>query len=151
PIRAPGRGSDESLETKMPEAYQELARTAQKLEQHFRDMQDLEFTIQSGKLYMLQCRTGKRAARAAVRIAVDMAGEGLITKEEAVLRVDPGGLDQLLHPTLDPKAPKKLLARGLAASPGAASGHIVFSADEAERRAGQGKPVILVRIETSPE
>ncbi|HEX3770308.1 MAG TPA: pyruvate, phosphate dikinase [Polyangiaceae bacterium] len=151
PIRVPERGDDDSLEAKMPEAYQELARTAQKLEQHFRDMQDLEFTIQSGKLYMLQCRTGKRAARAAVRIAVDMAGEGLITRDEAVLRVDPGGLDQLLHPTLDPKAPKKLLARGLAASPGAASGHVVFSADEAERRAGQGKPVILVRVETSPE
>jgi pyruvate,orthophosphate dikinase len=151
PIRSPERGTDDSLETAMPDAYRDLARTATKLEQHFRDMQDLEFTIQSGKLYMLQCRTGKRAARAAVRIAVDMAGEGLITKEEAVLRVEPGGLDQLLHPTLDPKAPKKLLARGLSASPGAASGHIVFSADEAERRAGQGKPVILVRVETSPE
>ncbi len=150
PIRA-GRGPDDSLETKMPEAYRELSRIATTLERHFRDMQDLEFTIQGGKLYMLQCRTGKRAARAAVRIAVDMAAEGLITKEEAVLRVDPGGLDQLLHPTLDPKAPKKLLARGLSASPGAASGHIVFSADEAERRAGQGKPVILVRVETSPE
>src|ERR1019366_1870766 len=133
PIRSPERGADDSLATRMPEAYQDLARTATKLEQHFREMQDLEFTIQSGKLYMLQCRTGKRAARAAVRIAVDMVAEGLITKEEAVLRVDPGGLDQLLHPTLDPKAPKKLLARGLSASPGAASGHIVFSADEAER------------------
>jgi|CZKU01.1.fsa_nt_gi pyruvate,orthophosphate dikinase len=151
PIRSPERGADDSLATRMPEAYQDLARTATKLEQHFREMQDLEFTIQSGKLYMLQCRTGKRAARAAVRIAVDMVAEGLITKEEAVLRVDPGGLDQLLHPTLDPKAPKKLLARGLSASPGAASGHIVFSADEAERRAGQGTPVILVRVETSPE
>ncbi len=151
PIRATGRGPDVSLEAKMPEAYRELSRIAATLEKHFRDMQDLEFTIQDGKLYMLQCRTGKRAARAAVCIAVDMAAEGLITREEAVLRVDPGGLDQLLHPTLDPKAPKRLLARGLSASPGAASGHIVFSADEAERRAGQGKPVILVRVETSPE
>jgi pyruvate,orthophosphate dikinase len=151
PLRAGGRGPDESLESKMQEAYRELSRIGATLEKHFRDMQDLEFTIQDGKLYMLQCRNGKRAARAAVRIAVDMASEGLITREEAVLRVDPGGLDQLLHPTLDPKAPKRLLARGLAASPGAASGHIVFSADEAERRAGQGKPVILVRVETSPE
>jgi pyruvate,orthophosphate dikinase len=154
PIRSQGRvigKPDESLETKMPDAYRELARIASTLEKHFRDMQDLEFTIQSGKLYMLQCRGAKRTARAAVRVAVDMAKEGLITKEEAVLRVDPGGVDQLLHPTLDPHSPKKLLARGLPASPGAASGHIVFSADEAERRAGQGKPVILVRVETSPE
>jgi pyruvate,orthophosphate dikinase len=151
PILAGGRGPDTSLQSKMPEAYRELSRIASTLEKHFRDMQDLEFTIQDGKLYMLQCRTGKRAARAAVRIAVDMAAEGLISREEAVLRVDPGGLDQLLHPTLDPKAPKRVLARGLSASPGAASGHIVFSADEAERRAGQGKPVILVRVETSPE
>ena len=151
PIRSPKRGTDDSLEAKMPGSYRELSRIASTLERHFRDMQDLEFTIQDGKLYMLQCRTGKRTARAAVCVAVDMAKEGLITKEEAVLRVDPGGLDQLLHPTLDPHAPKKLLARGLSASPGAASGYIVFSADEAERRAGQGKPVILVRVETSPE
>ncbi|HEY8038999.1 MAG TPA: pyruvate, phosphate dikinase, partial [Polyangiaceae bacterium] len=154
PIRSTARSAgrpDESLEAKMPEAYAELDRIASTLEKHFRDMQDLEFTIQSGKLYMLQCRGAKRAARAAVRVAVDMAKEGLVSKEEAVLRVDPGGIDQLLHPTLDPQAPKKVLARGLSASPGAASGHIVFSADEAERRAGQGKPVILVRIETSPE
>jgi pyruvate,orthophosphate dikinase len=154
PIRSMARAAgrpDESLETKMPEAYRELARIATTLEQHFRDMQDLEFTIQSGKLYMLQCRGAKRAARAAVRVAVDMAKEGLISKTEAVLRVDPGGIDQLLHPTLDPAAPKKVLARGLSASPGAASGHIVFTADETERRAGQGTPVILVRVETSPE
>ncbi|HEY1695386.1 MAG TPA: pyruvate, phosphate dikinase [Polyangiaceae bacterium] len=149
-VRAAGK-TDESLETKMPEAYRELDRIAQTLERHFRDMQDLEFTIQAGKLYMLQCRNGKRAARAAVRVAVDMAKEGLLSKQEAVLRVDPGGIDQLLHPTLDPTAPKKVLARGLSASPGAASGHIVFNADEAERSAGQGKPVILVRVETSPE
>ena len=151
PLRAASRAPDDSLEATMPEAFRELARIASTLEKHFRDMQDLEFTIQAGKLYMLQCRTAKRAARAAVRAAVDMAKEGLIGKEEAVLRVDPSGLDQLLHPTLDPTAPKRLLARGLAASPGAASGHIVFNADEAERRAGQGKPVILVRVETSPE
>jgi pyruvate,orthophosphate dikinase len=154
PIRAGGRvagKADDSLETKMPEAYRELDRIATTLERHFRDMQDLEFTIQGGKLYMLQCRGAKRAARAAVRVAVDMAKEGLISKLDAVLRVDPGGIDQLLHPTLDPSAPKKVLARGLSASPGAASGHIVFTADEAERRAGQGTPVILVRVETSPE
>jgi pyruvate, orthophosphate dikinase len=150
PLRA-ARGADDSLEARMPDAFRELARIGATLEKHFRDIQDLEFTIQAGKLYMLQCRTAKRAARAAVRAAVDMAKEGLIEKNEAVLRVDPGGLDQLLHPTLDPNAPKRLLARGLPASPGAASGHIVFNADEAERRAGQGTPVILVRVETSPE
>jgi pyruvate, orthophosphate dikinase len=144
-------GAGESLEGKMPEAYRELDRIASTLEKHFRDMQDLEFTIQGGKLYMLQCRGAKRAARAAVRVAVDMAKEGLVSKEEAVLRVDAGSIEQLLHPTFDPNAKKTLLARGLSASPGAASGHIVFSADEAERRAGQGKPVILVRVETSPE
>jgi pyruvate,orthophosphate dikinase len=151
PLRAAGRAGGASLEAKMPEAYRELQGIASALERHFRDMQDLEFTIQTGKLYMLQCRAAKRAAQAAVRVAVDMAKEGLISKDEAVLRVDPGGIDQLLHPTLDPHAPKKLLAHGLAASPGAASGHIVFNADEAERRAGQGKPVVLVRVETSPE
>ena len=151
PILPRGDLKDESLQTKMPEAYKELAAVCAKLEAHFRDMQDLEFTIQDQKLYMLQCRAGKRASRAAVRIAVEMAKEGLISKDEAVLRVDPSSLDQLLHPTLDPTAKKKTLARGLAASPGAASGHIVFSADEAERKAGQGKPVILVRVETSPE
>ncbi|MDB4997381.1 MAG: Pyruvate,phosphate dikinase, partial [Myxococcaceae bacterium] len=143
--------TENTLAAKMPKAYAELTAICAKLEAHFRDMQDLEFTIQTGKLYMLQCRSGKRTSRAAIRIAVDQAKEGLITKDEAVLRVDASGLDQLLHPTLDPKAPKKQIARGLAASPGAASGHIVFTADEAERKAGQGKPVILVRIETSPE
>jgi pyruvate,orthophosphate dikinase len=154
PLRATAGGDrpgEESLEKAMPEAYRELDRIATTLERHFRDMQDLEFTIQGGKLYMLQCRTAKRAARASVRVAVDMAREGLISKDEAVARVDPSGIDQLLHPTLDPQAPKRLLARGLSASPGAASGHVVFSADEAERRAGQGTPVILVRVETSPE
>jgi pyruvate,orthophosphate dikinase len=147
----PLAGGEASLEAKMPEAYRQLVDIAQKLEKHFRDMQDLEFTIQDGKLYMLQCRAAKRTGRAAVRCAVEMCKEGLIAKDEAVMRIDPSSLDQLLHPTIDPKAPKTLLARGLAASPGAAQGHIVFSADEAERRAGQGKPVILVRVETSPE
>jgi pyruvate,orthophosphate dikinase len=144
-------GKNDSLEHRMPESFRELAGVCAKLEKHFRDVQDVEFTIQDGKLYMLQTRAAKRTGRAAVRIAVEMQREGLVSKEEATLRVDASSLEQLLHPTLDPKAPKKMLARGLPASPGAAQGHIVFSADEAERRAGQGKPVILVRIETSPE
>ena len=144
-------GAEDSLEKRMPEAYATLVQIADKLERHFRDVQDLEFTVQEGRLYMLQCRGAKRTSKAAVRIAVEMAKEGLVTQEEALLRVDAQSLDQLLHPTLDPKAPKKLLARGLAASPGAASGQIVFNADDAERRAGQGQAVILVRVETSPE
>jgi pyruvate,orthophosphate dikinase len=152
PIRAAAsKTPEDSLETRMPAAYATLVDIAQKLEKHFRDMQDLEFTIQDGKLYMLQCRSAKRTSKAAVRTAVEMVKEGLVTREEAILRVDPSSLDQLLHPTLDPSAPKKLLARGLSASPGAAQGKIVFSADEAERRAGQGEAVILVRVETSPE
>lgn len=147
-----GTGNDEaSLEARMPEAHAELMRVQDKLENHFRDMQDLEFTVQTGKLYLLQTRNGKRTGKAAVRIAVEMVREGLIDQREAVMRVDPASIEQLLHPTLDPKAPKKLLARGLPASPGAASGQVVFHADEAERRAGQGLPVILVRAETSPE
>jgi pyruvate, orthophosphate dikinase len=152
PIRAiAGKSEEDSLERRMPAAYKTLTGIASRLEKHFRDMQDLEFTIQEGTLYMLQCRSGKRTAPAAVRVAVEMAKENLITRDEAVLRVDPSSLDQLLHPTLDPSAPKKLLARGLSASPGAAQGKIVFNADEAERRAGQGEAVILVRVETSPE
>ncbi|MCW5837616.1 MAG: pyruvate, phosphate dikinase, partial [Labilithrix sp.] len=151
PIRAGGKNDDESLERRMPEAFATLVSIGARLEKHFRDMQDLEFTIQDGHLYMLQCRSAKRTSPAAVRAAVEMAKEGLITRDEAVCRVDPSSLDQLLHPTLDPSAPKKLLARGLSASPGAAQGKIVFSADEAERRAGQGEAVILVRVETSPE
>jgi pyruvate,orthophosphate dikinase len=155
PHSLPARGDADdkasSLEVQMPEVYKTFVAVADKLERHFRDSQDIEFTVENGKLYMLQCRSAKRTGRAAVRMAVEMAKEGLITKEEAVLRVDPASIDQLLHPTLDPSAPKRLLAKGLPASPGAAQGHIVFSADEAERRAGQGKPVILVRIETSPE
>src|SRR5262245_14892828 len=149
---AKGSGDDKNaLETRLPDAYAELVTAYKKLEQHFRDMQDLEFTIQSKKLYLLQCRTGKRTGRAAVRIAVEMVKEGMITEREAILRVDPSSIDQLLHPSIDPTAPKRLLARGLPASPGAASGQVVFSADDAERRAGQGKAVILVRAETSPE
>jgi phosphoenolpyruvate synthase/pyruvate phosphate dikinase len=145
------RGDGDTLEKKMPEAFKTLVDISERLEKHFRDMQDLEFTIQEGRLYMLQCRSAKRTSPAAVRSAVDMVKEGLVTKEEALTRVDASSLDQLLHPTLDPSAPKKLLAKGLSASPGAAQGKIVFSADEAERRAGQGEAVILVRVETSPE
>jgi pyruvate,orthophosphate dikinase len=149
---AKGGGDDaKSLEASFPAIYAELVATYQKLESHFRDMQDLEFTIQDKKLYLLQTRTGKRTGRAAVRIAVEMVKEGLISEREAILRVDASSIDQLLHPTIDPSAPKKLLAKGLPASPGAASGQIVFSADDAERKAGQGKAVILVRSETSPE
>jgi pyruvate,orthophosphate dikinase len=140
-----------SLEEKMPKAFAVLRDIYQKLEKHYRDMMDIEFTIEDGTLYMLQCRVGKRTAAAAVRMAVEMAKEGLITKEEAVMRVDPASLDQLLHPTLDPKAPKKFLAKGLPASPGAAVGIVAFSAQDAEKLASQGKKVILVRIETSPE
>jgi pyruvate,orthophosphate dikinase len=114
-------------------------------------MQDVEFTVQQGKLFMLQTRGGKRTAKAALRIATDMVSEKLISEDEAVMRVDPAALEQLLHPTLDPKAPKELIASGLAASPGAASGEVVFTADEAERAAADGHDVILVRLETSPE
>jgi pyruvate,orthophosphate dikinase len=149
--QASGPDADRSLEAAMPDTFRQLVQVRDKLEQHFRDMQDLEFTIQRGKLFLLQCRTGKRTARAAVRMAVDMVGEGLIQKNEAILRVDPSSIDQLLHPALDPSAPKTLLARGLPASPGAVSGEVVFSAEDAERRAAQGVGVILVRIETSPE
>src|SRR6185295_11475794 len=151
PVSKGGGNDQNSLEARMPACYAELVAIYQKLEKHFRDMQDIEFTIQAGKLYMLQCRNGKRTGRAGVRIAVEMVKEGLISEREAVLRVDPASIDQLLHPSIDPTAAKKLLARGLPASPGAASGQVVFTADEAERRAGQGKAVILVRAETSPE
>lgn len=145
-------GSDEpSLEALMPETFAELAGIFDKLEKHYRDMQDLEFTIQDNKLWMLQTRAGKRATTAAIKIAVDMANEGLITQTEAVLRVEPASLDQLLHPTLDPKAEREILATGLPASPGAACGEVVFSSDEAERLKATGREVILVRTETSPE
>jgi len=140
-----------SMEEVMPECYKQLAQIRDILEKHYKDMQDIEFTIESGKLFMLQTRTGKRTAPAAIRIAVDMVKEGLINEKMAVKRVAPSQLDQLLHPSLDPKAEKKIIAKGLPASPGAVSGLVVFSADEAEAEAKYGKKVILVRIETSPE
>ncbi len=152
--RASRRGDSRTLPTleeEMPRAYRELQRIYKRLEKHYRDMQDVEFTIEQGKLWMLQTRRGKRTTRAALQIAVDMAKEQLITREEAVCRVAPGSLDQLLHPTLDPAAPKEVIARGLPASPGAVVGHIVFSADEAEARAKAGEKVVLVRSETSPD
>jgi pyruvate,orthophosphate dikinase len=140
-----------SMQTAMPAAYGELMAVRETLERHYKDMQDIEFTVQRNKLYMLQTRNGKRTAAASLRIAVEMAHEGLIDRDEAVMRVNPAALDQLLHPTLDPKASRKLLSKGLPASPGAASGAVVFNADEAEMRAAKGEAVILVRIETSPE
>ncbi len=140
-----------SMEELMPESFAELVRVFEILERHYRDMQDIEFTVQRGKLYILQTRTGKRTAQAALKIAVDMAREGLIDQEEAIARVDPASLDQLLHPSLDPAADRPVIARGLPASPGAVSGHVVFTADEAERQAQAGRDVILVRIETSPD
>lgn len=140
-----------SLEEVMPDCYQQLLDIRELLEKHYHDMQDIEFTIEKDKLYMLQTRNGKRTATAAVKIAVDMVKEGLIDKKEAVLRVAPEQLDQLLHPSLDPKATKEIIATGLPASPGAASGEIVFSAEDAENAAKLGLKVILVRIETSPE
>ncbi|CAG0962084.1 pyruvate, orthophosphate dikinase [Rhizobiaceae bacterium] len=145
-------GSDKpSLQKLMPEAFRSFVAIADRLENHYRDMQDLEFTIERGKLWMLQTRSGKRTAKAALRIAVDMAAEGLITREEAVARIDPASLDQLLHPTIDPAAKRDVIGIGLPASPGAATGEIVFSSDEAEDLKAHGRKVILVRIETSPE
>ncbi len=140
-----------SLEEEMPQVYKELENIRRKLEKHYRDMQDIEFTIQKGKLWMLQTRTGKRTALASIRIAVEMAQAKLITREEAVSRVEPEQLDQILHRMFDPQAKREVLAKGLPASPGAASGKVVFSADEAEDRANKGQKVILVRMETSPE
>ncbi len=140
-----------SMEEEMPELYRQLVEVRHRLERHYADMQDMEFTIQKGKLWMLQTRNGKRTAQAGFKIAVDMAREGLIGENEAVRRIDPNQLDQLLHPTLDPKAPRQLLARGLPASPGAASGKIVFTAEDAEDWVKRGEKVILVRRETSPE
>jgi pyruvate,orthophosphate dikinase len=145
-------GSDKpSMERSMPAAFKELTRIYGVLERHYRDMQDLEFTVEQGKLWMLQTRSGKRTAKAALKIAVELANEGLITRKEAVARIDPAALDQLLHPTIDPNAERKVIATGLPASPGAASGEIVFSSDEAEKLKAQEKRVILVRVETSPE
>ncbi len=149
--RVAAKSDKPSMETAMPEAFAELVRIYERLERHYRDMQDLEFTVEKGRLWMLQTRSGKRTAKAALKIAVELAQDGLISQEEAITRVDPAALDQLLHPTIDPKAERKVLATGLPASPGAASGEIVFSSDEAEALKGQGRKVILVRVETSPE
>ena len=151
PIAKSADSKGESLEESMPEAYGQLFEVQKKLETHFKDMQDIEFTIEDKKLYLLQTRNGKRAARAEVKIAVDMVAEKLIGKEDALLRVDANRLEQLLFPSVDPKASQKPFAKGLAASPGAVTGRAVFSADEAEERAGKGEAVILVRVETSPE
>jgi pyruvate,orthophosphate dikinase len=153
PINKLGKdnGSLPSLEEEMPEVYKELEGIYKKLEQHYTDMQDIEFTIQKGKLYMLQTRTGKRTAASAVKIAVDMEKEGLIDKKTAVSRVEPAQLDQLLHPMVDPNADIKIVAKGLPASPGAAVGHVVFTSEKAVEEAEVGSKVILVRTETSPE
>src|SRR3546814_6784211 len=140
-----------AMEEVMPEVFKQLDQVRHKLETHYKDMQDIEFTVQRGTLYMLQTRTGKRTAPAALKIAVDMVDEGLITEAEAIRRLDHNSPDQLLHPTLDPKAQRKVIARGLPASPGAASGKLVFSADQAEAAAAGGERVILCRTETSPE
>ncbi|MER9263472.1 pyruvate, phosphate dikinase [Mesorhizobium sp. M0410] len=145
-------GSDKpSLQKLMPDAFQAFVSISDRLEQHYRDMQDLEFTIERGKLWMLQTRSGKRTAKAALKIAVDMARDGLISKEEAVARIDPASLDQLLHPTIDPETARDVIGVGLPASPGAATGEIVFSSNDAEEAKTQGRKAILVRIETSPE
>ena len=145
-------GSDKpSMQRALPQAFKELTRIYGVLERHYRDMQDLEFTVEQGKLWMLQTRAGKRTAKAALKIAVDLASEGLISRKEAIARIEPAALDQLLHPTIDPKAERQVIATGLPASPGAASGEIVFSADEAETLKAKDKRVILVRVETSPE
>ncbi|MFY8094888.1 MAG: pyruvate, phosphate dikinase [Niveispirillum sp.] len=145
-------GSDlPAMEESMPEVFNQLNAVRLKLERHYRDMQDIEFTVQQSKLYMLQTRSGKRTAPAALKIAVDMVREGLITQKEGILRIEPKSLDQLLHPTLDPKAKKQIIAKGLPASPGAASGKVVFTAEEAEKQAALGDNVILCRVETSPE
>jgi pyruvate,orthophosphate dikinase len=149
--QAYAKPGETSMEKALPEAYAELNKVRDVLERHYKDMQDIEFTVQQNKLYMLQTRTGKRSAAASLRIAVEMAESKLIDRETAIMRVNPAALDQLLHPTLDPKATPKLFAKGLPASPGAASGAVVFSADEAELRSQKGDSVILVRIETSPE
>ena len=148
-IRTPK--SIKQLSEENPAVFKQFIETCEILEKHYRDMQDIEFTIEKGKLYMLQTRTGKRTASAAVRIAVDMVKEGLITKKEAIMRVDPASLDQLLHRRIDPKNELKVIAKGLPASPGAASGHVVFDADKAEILGKEGKKVILVRTETTPD
>ncbi len=140
-----------SMEEALPEVFVQFKAVVEKLEQHYRDMQDIEFTVEKGRLYMLQTRNGKRTAKAALKVAVDLASEGLITQEEAIMRVEPASLDQLLHPTIDPTSPRDVITTGLPASPGAATGKIVFNSDEAERLGSAGESVILVRDETSPE
>ncbi|MES2254449.1 MAG: pyruvate, phosphate dikinase [Pseudomonadota bacterium] len=150
-VRERQGGKKPSMEEAMPKAFDELKAIGERLEQHYRDMQDVEFTVQEGKLFMLQTRSGKRTAEAALKAAVDMVREKLIDQDTAVSRVDPSALDQLLHPTLDPDAPKIEIASGLGASPGAATGEVVFTADEAEKLAADHHAVILVRTETSPE
>ncbi len=140
-----------SMEEAMPEVFAQFKAVVGRLETHYRDMQDIEFTVEQGRLYMLQTRNGKRTAKAALKVACDMVEEGVITPDEAIMRVEPSSLDQLLHPTIDPSAPRDVIAAGLPASPGAATGEIVFEANEAERLAELGRPVILVREETSPE
>jgi pyruvate, orthophosphate dikinase len=151
PVSKAASAKGESLEEALPESYKQLIVIQDKLERHFRDMQDIEFTIEDGTLYLLQTRNGKRSARAEVRIAVELVGEGLINEELALQRVDANRLEQLMFPSIDPKSGNKPIARGLAGSPGAVTGHAVFSADEAEQRANLGEAVILVRTETSPE
>jgi len=146
-----GANEAPAMEEAMPETYADLVAVREQLENHYKDMQDMEFTVQQGRLWMLQTRTGKRTTKAALKIAVDMVAEGLIEKDEAILRIDPGQLDQILHPTLDPAAERQVLAVGLPASPGAASGRIVFNSVDAESWSERGEKVILVRIETSPE
>ncbi|UTP38055.1 pyruvate, phosphate dikinase [Phenylobacterium sp. LH3H17] len=140
-----------SMEEALPEVFVQFKAVVEKLEHHYRDMQDIEFTVEKGRLYMLQTRNGKRTAKAALKVAVDLASEGLITQEEAIMRVEPASLDQLLHPTIDPASPRDVITTGLPASPGAATGKIVFNSDEAERLGSSGEAVILVRDETSPE
>jgi len=142
---------EKSMEQSMPKIFSQLKKILNILEKHYRDMQDVEFTVENNKLWMLQTRSGKRTAKSAVKIAVDMVKEKLISKKEAILRIDPNLLDTLLHPTLDEKSDIKVIAKGLPASPGAASGKVVFSSDEAERLKGMMQDTILVRIETSPE
>ncbi|KQT49267.1 pyruvate phosphate dikinase [Methylobacterium sp. Leaf456] len=149
--RIEAKSDKPSMELAMPESFSELTRIYGVLEKHYRDMQDMEFTIERGKLWMLQTRNGKRTAKAALRIAVELAGEGLISKDEAILRIEPGALDQLLHPTIDPDAERKVIATGLPASPGAAVGEIVFNSEAAEAARKAERKCILVRIETSPE
>jgi pyruvate,orthophosphate dikinase len=138
------------MEKLMPETFAEFKAICDRLEAHYREMQDLEFTVERGKLWMLQTRSGKRTTRAAMKIAVDMVEEGVITEEEAVCRIEPPSLDQLLHPTIDPRVERHVVGSGLPASPGAATGEIVFTAEEAVEAEHEGRKVILVRIETSP-